>query len=117
MDTNNARRREIAKLFIAKIKNPKIKLPYFVNSNSHVFHLFVVQVEDRQHFMEYLSDHKIGTLIHYPIPPHKQDALPECNHLHFPVSEKIHEQVVSLPMSPILTEKEIDTIISIVNTY
>lgn len=117
LDVDNNRRREIAKKYISEIKNKKIKLPEWDGSKNHVFHLFVVRVENRADFMDYLSKNNIGSLIHYPIPPHKQQALSEYSHLSFPTTEKIHNEVVSIPMSPVLSEVDVDEIISVLNRY
>ena len=117
LDQDNERRREIARKYLSKISNPKITLPFYNNSKNHVFHLFVIRVQNRTHFMEYLKEHNIGHLIHYPIPPHKQEALPEYNHLHFPETECIHEEVISIPMSPVMTDEQVDTVINIINNY
>ena len=94
------------------------KLPFqpivFLNQ---LFHLFVIRVKDRLEFMEYLKDHGVGSLIHYPIPPHKQAALKELNHLSFPLCEQIHGEVVSIPMSPVMMDNEVSQVISILNDY
>ncbi|MBT0608836.1 DegT/DnrJ/EryC1/StrS family aminotransferase [Aequorivita echinoideorum] len=117
LDVDNNRRREIAKKYISEIKNRKITLPEWDGSDNHIFHLFVVRVKKRDVFLEYLSENKIGFLIHYPIPPHKQKALSEYSELSFPVTEKIHEQVVSIPISPVLSEADVDTVIDVLNHY
>lgn len=117
LDLDNSRRREIAKRYSSEIKNKKITLPKWNGDERHVFHLFVVRVKDRTDFMEYLKQHKVGTLIHYPIPPHRQEALPEFSSLSFPVTEKIHNEVVSIPMSPVLMEEEVDHVISVLNSW
>ena len=117
VDPDNQRRREIAKKYISEIRNEKINLPTYDNSENHVFHLFVVRVENRIDFMEYLTRKKIGCLIHYPIPPHKQQALSEYSHLSFPITEKIHREVVSIPMSPVMTDAEVEKVISVLNDY
>lgn len=117
LDADNERRRAIAKKYNSAIKNEKIKLPYWDGSNNHVFHLFVVQVADREHFIAYLNQHGIGYLIHYPIPPHQQKALENFNKLQFPVAEHIHKTVVSLPMSPVMTNSEVDQVIEVLNRY
>lgn len=117
VDADNNRRRQIAKKYISEIKNPKINLPTYDNSDNHVFHLFVVRVENRTNFMEYLTRKEIGSLIHYPIPPHKQQALLEYSHLSFPITEKIHREVVSIPMSPVMTDAEVEKVISVLNNY
>lgn len=117
LDADNLRRREIANRYLSEIKNEKIKLPFYDGSKNHIFHLFVVLVEDRNHFIDYLKSNKIQTSIHYPKPPHKQQALNRFNHLKFPITEKIHETCVSLPISPVLDNSEIDIVIKIINDY
>ncbi|MDO5664829.1 MAG: DegT/DnrJ/EryC1/StrS family aminotransferase [Bacteroidia bacterium] len=118
IDIDNARRREVAKQYISEIRNPKIILPqYPTNKNEHVWHLFVIKTKNRNNLQEYLSQHKIQTLIHYPIPPHKQQAYKAWNTLSYPVTEAIHREVLSLPISPVITDKEVSTIIEIINCY
>lgn len=117
LDADNDFRRKIATQYITKINNPKITLPEYDGSKNHVFHLFVVQVADRNEFQEYLSTNGVGTLIHYPIAPHRQKALNEFKNLSFPVTEMLHDQVLSLPVSPILTPQQTDQIIDIINAY
>lgn len=117
LDVDNNRRREIAKKYISKIKNKKIKLPEWDGSDNHIFHLFVVRVGKRAEFIDYLNKNEIGSLIHYPIPPHKQKALSEYSNLSFPITEKIHEEVVSIPISPLLSEEDVDRVISVLNKY
>lgn len=117
LDSDNDRRREIALSYLEGIKNEKVILPTYEGGPDHVFHLFVVRVEDRPEFMEYLTENGIGCLIHYPIPPHHQKALSELAQLEFPVCEQIHAQVVSLPMSPVLTEEEVYRVIKVINAY
>lgn len=117
LDSDNKRRKEIAKMYMLEIKNPKIKLPVYKNEDSHVFHQFVVQVENREGFINYLSNNKIGTLIHYPIPPHQQEALSEYSKLSFPNTEKIHKQVISIPISPVLGNDEVKRIIEVLNSF
>ena len=117
LDLDNSERRDIARAYIKGIANPKVVLPACDGSKNHVFHLFVVQVATRDHFQDYLKNNGIGTLIHYPIPPHHQQALKEFATLQFPVSEKIHQQVISLPMSPVMTQAQIEKVINVVNAY
>ncbi len=117
LDVDNNRRREIAKKYISKIKNKKITLPEWDGGDGHIFHLFVVRVKNRDQFLEYLKENKVGFLIHYPIPPHKQEALSEYSHLSFPITEKIHAEVVSIPISPVLAEEDVESVISILNSY
>ncbi|MBT8261711.1 MAG: DegT/DnrJ/EryC1/StrS family aminotransferase [Bacteroidia bacterium] len=117
LNADNKRRMEIAKRYLSEVENEKITLPVHTGETDHVFHLFVVRVKDRLEFMEYLKDNGIGTLIHYPIPPHKQQALEEYAHLSFPVCEQIHREVVSIPMSPVMMDNEVSRVISILNSY
>jgi len=117
LDADNNRRREIAKTFLTQLSNPKVILPVVPHFDAHVFHLFVVRVSNREGFMNYMSQNNVGTLIHYPIAPHKQKALSELNHLGFAVTEMIHETVVSIPISPVMTDEEVSRVIEIVNNY
>ena len=115
LDKDNAIRTRIAKRYLNEINNPKIQLPYYDFSNNHVFHVFVVRVNDRPHFLEYLDKNNIGYLIHYPKAPHQQKALLPYKSLYLPITEAIHETVVSIPMSPVLTNDEIEIIINALN--
>lgn len=116
-DENNARR-IIAKKFINEITHPDIILPeYPEDENEHVWHVFVIRTNRRDELQAYLTEHGIQTIIHYPIPPHKQEAYKEWNDLSFPISEKIHAEVLSLPISSVLDEEEVQTIIKTVNEF
>lgn len=115
--SDNTIRRSIAKRYLSEIRNDKIILPKYDGSENHVFHLFVVQVQDREEFMTYLDTHEVGHLIHYPIPPHKQDALQEFEQLSFPVTEKIHQHIISLPISPVMTPSQVNRVLQVLNEY
>lgn len=117
LDGDNNERRRFAERYLQRIDNPKIRLPQYDGSENHVFHLFVVQVEDRKDFTRYLEASDIGYLIHYPVPPHKQPAMKPFHGLSFPITEQIHEQVVSLPLSPIMSKEQIDHVIAVLNRY
>lgn len=118
LDAENEIRRTIARYFIENIKNPLITLPLLpVDSNTHVWHLFVIRTPDRDRLQNYLKDNGIHTLIHYPIPPHKQEAYPQLKGLSLPITEKIHREVLSLPISPVLTAEEVQKVIDTVNNY
>lgn len=121
LDKETAHRRKIANLYLKEIQNPLIKLPLkdvnAENYSQHVWHLFVVRVENRERFQQYLTENGIQTLIHYPIPPHKQQAYKEWNSLSLPISEKIHDEVISLPMSPTQTLEETQRIIEICRNF
>lgn len=117
LDSDNEIRRQIASAYISKIKNDKIKLPYYDKTKNHVFHVFVVRVENRKNFMDHLLANEIGYLLHYPIPPHKQSAFLNYDHLKLPITEAIHKTVVSIPISPVMTDLEIDKIVNVLNCY
>lgn len=118
LDGENGRRREIATLYTKSINNPKIKLPVWNQQlKDHVFHLFVVQVEDREDFIAYLDSRQIQSLIHYPVPFHRQDAYQEYKHLSLPITEKIHQHILSIPISPVMEDSEVQAVIQALNEY
>ncbi|MCA0132860.1 DegT/DnrJ/EryC1/StrS family aminotransferase [Winogradskyella alexanderae] len=117
LDNDNQRRREIAMRYLKEIANPKLKLPYYSGAKNHVFYAFIVEVKNREAFTQYLNNNKIGWLIHYPIPPHKQEALKEYSTLSLPITERIHQNVISLPISPVMTKEEVNAIIQVLNAY
>ncbi|WP_312819197.1 DegT/DnrJ/EryC1/StrS family aminotransferase [Kaistella carnis] len=118
IDAENDRRREIAEQYISGITNPKIILPNSpAESKVHVWHLFVVRTEKRDELQKYLLENGVQTLIHYPIPPHKQKAYKYYNNLSFQITEKIHNQVLSLPISPVMDDNDINKVIALINAY
>lgn len=117
LDAENGRRRIIANRYLSEISNPKIVLPVYNGGAHHVFHLFVIRTDDRGRLQHYLSENGIGTLIHYPVPPHQQKALRQWNNLSFPISEKIHGQILSIPISPVMASDAVDAVIKILNNY
>jgi dTDP-4-amino-4,6-dideoxygalactose transaminase len=117
LDADNQRRREIAQYYIENIMHPDIVLPLVTDWHSHVFHLFPIRCIQRDDLQAYLSDHGIQTLIHYPIPPHKQHAYKEWNELSFPITEQIHDEELSLPMSPVITNEEIKKLVELINRF
>jgi len=117
LSADNDFRREIAKRYISEIDNSKILMPNFDGTENHIFHLFVVRVENRNEFQQYLNDNKIGNLIHYPIAPHQQNALSELKDLNFPITEMLHNQVISIPISPVMNEAQVSRVIEVLNRY
>lgn len=118
LDSENSRRQQIAGYYIKNIANPLIAVPTAPDdAKEHVWHLFVIRTAGRDRLQQYLTDSGIQTLIHYPIPPHKQEAYKEYNHLSFPLTEKIHNEVLSLPISPVLTNEEIKIIVEALNKF
>lgn len=119
LDTDNQKRREIAEYYLNNISNPKVILPQpsTLTSKDHVWHLFVIRVTNRDTFVKYMTKKGVGTLIHYPVPPHYQKGYPELHEFSLPITEKIHKEVVSLPISPVQNKRDlIDTVITI-NEY
>ena len=117
LDKDNQKRREISKYYRENIKNERIILPKTYNEDSHVWHVFVVRTQERDRFQQYLSDNGIQTIIHYPTPPHKQEAYKEWNNLSFPITEEIHKTIISLPISPVMTDDEVKKVVEVVNEY
>lgn len=117
LDAENKRRCEIAKIYLENIKNENIILPNVVDELAHVWHLFVVRVKEREKFSKYLYDNDIKTVIHYPIPPHKQDAYREWNSMSFPITEMIHDTVISLPLNIAMKDNEVSTVIEVCNKF
>jgi dTDP-4-amino-4,6-dideoxygalactose transaminase len=118
LDEWNQRRQIIADLYLKRLADmPDLILPYVPDWAEPVWHLFVIRTPERDRLQKYLTENGIQTLIHYPIPPHKQIAYKEWNDLRFSITEKIHEEVLSLPMSAVLSDTEIDEIAEIINNY
>ena len=117
LDADNARRRAIAQRYLAEIKHPAVRLPAApAAAESHVWHLFVVRVPNRAAFQQRLLDQGVHTAIHYPIAPHHQQAYAkQLRGFSLPLTEAIHREVVSLPMSPVMTETQVAHVISVVN--
>ncbi len=111
------KRKIIARYYIDKINHPLIKLPQIMNWDEHAFHLFPIMCIYRDRLQKHLIINGIQTMIHYPIPPHKQKCYQEFNKLDLPITEKIHNEVLSLPISPVLSFKEYNTIVSVINNW
>lgn len=117
LDHDNQKRRDIAKQYLENIFNTKLILPKCGFPESHVWHLFVVRTEQRDVFQQHLKDKAIGTVIHYPVPPHKQQAYGEWNGRSYPVTEDIHRTVLSLPIDPSMSDDEVRVVIDACNCY
>lgn len=123
LNTEIARRREVANAYIKGINNKLITLP--INDNeievthyeNHVWHVFVIRCEQREALQKHLLESGIQTLIHYPIPPHKQEAYKEWADLNYPISELIHSQVISLPLDPTISDQEVQAVIEACNIF
>ena len=110
-------RKKVANYYLKGIKNKKIILSKLIHPKQHVWHLFVIRTKKRDELQEYLLDNGIQTLIHYPIPPHKQAAYKEFKHLNFPISELIHDEILSLPISSIIDHYEVNRVIDLINEF
>lgn len=122
LDKDNQRRRKIAQFYAEGIVNSKIVLPVAHDSTpvtyrGHVWHLFVVRCEERDLLQQYLMEKEIQTLIHYPISPHRQDAYREWHELSFPITEEICRTVLSLPISPVMTDEEVRFVVEKINEF
>lgn len=117
LDADNAERRKIAAYYRAHIVNPLITLPQTYDEDAAVWHVFAVRTPERDRFQAYLNERGIQTIIHYPTPPHKQNAYREWNGRSYPIAEKIHREIVSLPISPVMSSDEAEYITETVNAY
>ena len=121
LDAENQSRREIAQYYCENIKNDKIILPLITNhlslNTNNIWHIFVIRSKERDRLQQYLTDNDIQTIIHYPIPPHKQGAYKSMNDLVLPVTEKIHSEVLSLPISSVMEMEEVKEVVRILNEF
>lgn len=117
LDKDIQARSDIADYYLANVKNEKIVLPTVRNQKDHVWHVFVIRTDNRDGLQKYLSDNGVGTVIHYPIAPHHQDAYKELSKNSYPISEQIHDQVLSLPIGQHLSMNEIEAIVKILNNW
>jgi dTDP-4-amino-4,6-dideoxygalactose transaminase len=130
LDADNQHRRNMAQYYIDHITNPDLILPFssyddlafnfskqVIANFEHVWHIFIVRHPNRNSLMTYLTEHEIQTLIHYPIPPHKQKAYKEWAGKNLPITEKIHNEVLSLPISQVITEEEVEKVVMIINSF
>ena len=117
LDEDNAHRKAVAKYYIENITNPAVTLPETMPYESNAFHLFPIFTERRDELQKYLTDNGVQTLIHYPIPPHKQECYKEYADLSLPVTEYIAEHELSLPIGPAITMEEVKTVVDVINSW
>jgi len=118
LDEENSKRRAIATRYVSEITNPLIILPEIpTDPKEHVWHLFVIRCADRNALQQYLLEQGVQTLIHYPRAPHKQKAYFNWNHLTLPITEQIQDEVLSLPISPVMSEEEVSKVIEVLNLW
>lgn len=117
LDEELSARKAVAKFYMENIKNPAVRVPALEDWNAHVFHLFPVLCSRRDELQKFLADNGVQTLIHYPIPPHKQECYAQWNALSFPITERLAREELSLPISPIMTPQEIHAVVETVNNF
>ena len=118
LDADNEARRKVAKAYSEGITNPLITLPSLPSDPAeNVWHVYPIRTPERDRLREYLSREGIETMVHYPIPPHQQQAYAEWNDRSYPISEQIHKEILSLPMSPVMTDDEIRRVIEALNKF
>jgi dTDP-4-amino-4,6-dideoxygalactose transaminase len=117
IDADNQRRREIASRYLCDIRHSQITLPVIGANNEPVWHVFVIRAPGRDALQAHLDAQGIGTLIHYPIPPHQQRAYREWNARSYPVTEQIHREVLSLPISPVTSDAQVEAVVAACNTW
>ncbi len=117
LDGDNERRQSIARAYLERIKNKLILLPEMPLEGQHVWHLFVVRTQYRDQLQRFLAQMDIETLIHYPIPPHQQIAYKQYANLSLPFTERLHSEVLSLPIGPTLSDEEVNTVINACNAF
>ena len=117
LDNDNDRRRDIAERYNNEINNPAITLPQTRKREEHVYHIYPIFCRERDKLQKYLYENGVETLIHYPIPPHKQEALKEFNELELPITERIHCEELSLPCNPAMSDDEVAKVIATINSF
>lgn len=117
LNEENEKRRSIALRYIKEIENPHITLPQTRAEENHVFHIFAVLTQNRDKLQQHLRDNSIETIVHYPIPPHKQKSMHFLANLDLPITERIHNEELSLPCNPAMNDDEVRAIIDAVNSF
>jgi dTDP-4-amino-4,6-dideoxygalactose transaminase len=119
LDAENIRRSEIANAYSSFINHPLFRLPQVAEYADHIWHIYAVRILNgkRDAVREYLAKQGIQTVVHYPIPPHKQKAYAQWNHLSYPISEAIHCEEISLPISPVMSAEQVNWVIDVCNAF
>ncbi|MCF0197663.1 MAG: DegT/DnrJ/EryC1/StrS family aminotransferase, partial [Bacteroidaceae bacterium] len=118
LDADNERRRQIAAMYDSGIQNPLVTLPLSPKyPEEHVYHIYPIRCGYREELQKYLLRNNIHTMVHYPIPPHKQQAYKEWNTRSYPITERIHAQILSLPISPVMKDEEVRRLIKVINQF
>jgi len=117
LDQDNQKRRETANYYLEHLQGQAVQLPNCTDEKAHVWHLFVVRVDDRRSFMTHMNEEGVEVSIHYPIAPNEQVGYPELHGLNLPITKRLHREVVSLPISPVLNEQKRQKVVQAVNSY
>ena len=117
LDDDNQKRQQLAAYYYEEINNPLISLPRRLNDENNVYHQFPIFCERRDELQAYLKDGGVQTLIHYPIPPHKQECYKDWNDRSYPITERIHQQELSIPMNQVISRKEAETVVRLINNF
>lgn len=117
LDSENQYRKEIAKLYQSGINNPKVKVVCTRDWDANVVHIFPIFTAERDRLQHFLADNGVQTIIHYPIPPHKQKCYSDWNSLSLPITEAIHNQELSLPISPVISRQDVQRVIDLINSW
>lgn len=117
LDDDNRLRQQVAAYYYENIKNPLVKLPTRLPDENNVYHLFPIFCERRDELLAYLAEQGIQTLIHYPVPPHRQECYKEWNGISLPITERIAKEELSLPISPVLTNEETEIVVEQINAF
>ena len=117
LDDDNRRRQQIARYYYDHISNPLVRLPQRLDDSQNVYHIFPVLCTERDRLQQHLREQGVETLIHYPIPPHRQQCYSDWSTLQLPVTERIHNQELSLPMSPAMTDEEAQKVVEAINSF
>lgn len=117
LDADNARRKEVAQMYIRGINNPAVTVPDVNDWDANVFHIFPLRTKRRDELQKYLTENGVQTIIHYPIPPHRQECYSDWNSWSLPITEKIHDEELSLPISPVITDEEVNEVIRLINEW
>lgn len=117
LDEDNAKRQQLAAYYYEHINNPLITLPSRIPDENNVYHQFPIFCERRDELQQYLTENGIQTLIHYPIPPHKQECYKEWNDRSYPITEKIHTQELSIPMNQVISDVEAEEVVKYINLF
>lgn len=117
LDEDNAARQRLATYYYENIKNPLINMPSRIPHENNVYHQFPILCERRDELQEYLKENSIQTLIHYPIPPHKQECYKDWNNRSYPISEKIHAEEISIPMNQVISREDAEEVVKVLNNF